>query len=100
MSGAGCSGSGNTRLQKGVLIIALDIANFTPLDDFYDHVDGLVAHVKASPTAPGFDEILTPGEIEARQTKRRLHEGIPTDNETWRQIQETAAGVGISELEF
>ena len=98
LSGAGCSGSGNTRLQNGVLMIALDIANFTPLDDFYDHVDGLVAHVKASPTAPGFDEILTPGEIEARQTERRLREGIPVDDETWRQIQETATQVGLSHL--
>jgi len=100
LSGAGCSGSGNTRLQNGVLMIVLDIANFTPLDDFYDHVDGLVAHVKASPTAPGFEEILTPGEIEARQTELRLREGIPIDDETWRQIQETAAEVGIPELEF
>ena len=100
LSGAGCSGSGNTRLQNGVLMLALDIANFTPLDDFYDHVDGLVAHVKAAPTAPGFEEILTPGEIEARQTERRLREGIPIDDETWRQIQETAAEVGIPELEF
>ena len=100
LSGAGCSGSGNTRLQNGVLMIVLDIANFTPLDDFYDHVDGLVAHVKASPTAPGFEEILTPGEIEARQTELRLREGIPIDDETWRQIQETAAEVGIPELAF
>ena len=100
LSGAGCSGSGTTRLQNGVLMIALNIANFTPLDDFYEHVEGLVTHVKASPLAPGFDQILTPGEIEARQTERRLREGIPLDDETWRQIRETAAEVGISELEF
>ncbi|RKU12749.1 dehydrogenase [Candidatus Poribacteria bacterium] len=100
LSGAGCSGSGNTRLQNGVLMIVLDIAKFRPLDDFYNHVDGLVAHVKAAPTAPGFDEILIPGEIEARQTEHRLREGIPIDDETWRQIQETAGEVGIPELEF
>lgn len=100
LSGAGCSGSGNTRLQNGVLMIVLDIASFTPLDDFYEHVDGLIAHVKASPTAPGFDEILAPGEIEARQTERRQNEGIPVDDETWRQIQETAAEVGISEFAY
>ena len=100
LSGAGCSGSENTRLQNGVLMLALDIANFTPLDDFYTHVEGLVEHVKASPVAPGFDEILTPGEIEARQTAQRLREGIPIDGETWRQIQQTAAEVGIPELEF
>ena len=100
LSGAGCSGSGNTRLQNGVLMIALDVSNFIALDDFYAHVEGLVAHVKASPPAPGVDEILTPGEIEARQTAQRLSEGIPIDDETWRQIRETAAEVGIPELEF
>lgn len=100
LSGAGCSGSGNTRLQNGVLMIAVDIAKFTELEDFYTHVEGLAAHVKASPTAPGFQEILTPGEIEARQTAQRLRDGIPIDAETWRQIRETAAEVGIPELEF
>ncbi len=100
LSGAGCSGSGNTRLQNGVLMIALDIANFTALDDFYEHIDELIAHVKASPTAPEFDEILAPGDIEARQTERRQREGIPIDDETWRQIQETAMEVGLSELKF
>ena len=100
LSGAGCSGSGNTRLQNGVLMIVLDIAKFTPLDEFYEHIDRLVAYMKSSPTAPGFDEILVPGEIEARQTERRLREGIPIDDETWRQIQETAAEVGIPELKF
>ena len=98
LSGAGCSGSGTTKVQNGVLMIAINIAQFTPMEDFYGRVDALVEHVKASPPAPGFDEILVPGEIEARQTKRRSEEGIPVDDETWRQIQETAAAVGVSEL--
>ena len=98
LSGAGCSGSGTTKVQNGVLMIAINIAQFTPMEDFYGRVDALVEHVKASPPAPGFDEILVPGEIESRQTKQRSREGIPVDNETWRQIQETAAAVGISEI--
>lgn len=96
LSGAGCSGSGNTRLQNGVLMVAIDIETFTPLDDFYTRVDELVAHVKSSPLAPGFDEILVPGEIEARREQQRSEEGIPLDDETWRQLQETAAALGIS----
>jgi uncharacterized oxidoreductase len=96
LSGAGCSGSGNTRLQNGVLMVAIDIAKFTPLEDFYTRVDELVAHVKSSPLAPGFDEILVPGEIEARREQQGSQEGITLDDETWRQIQETAAALGIS----
>jgi uncharacterized oxidoreductase len=99
LSGAGCSGSGNTQVQNGVLMVAIDIAKFTPIEDFYRRVDELVAHVKSSPLAPGFDEILVPGEIESRQANRRSREGIPIDDETWRQIQETAATLGISELD-
>ncbi len=99
LSGAGCSGSGTTRIQNGVLMITIDIAKFTPIEDFYSRVDALVAHVKSSPIAPGFNEILVPGEIELRQERLRSREGIPIDDETWRQIQETAAEVGISVLE-
>ena len=96
LSGAGCSGSGNTRLQNGVLMVAIDIETFTPLDDFYARVDELVGYVKSSPLAPGFDEILVPGEIEARREQQRSEDGIPLDDETWRQLQETAAALGIS----
>ena len=100
LSGAGCSGSDNTKVYNATLMIAIDIAQFTPLEDFYRQVDELVTYVKSSPLAPGFDEILVPGEVELRQEKRRLREGIPLDDETWRQIQETAAALGISALDF
>jgi uncharacterized oxidoreductase len=100
LSGSGCSGSGNTQICNGVLMIAIDIAQFTPIEDFYHRVDELVNYVKSSPLAPGFSEIFVPGEIELRQEKQRLQEGIPIDDETWRQIQEMAVAVGISEIAF
>ena len=49
LSGAGCSGSGTTIVQNGVLMMAINIAQFTPMEDFYGRVDALVEHVKASP---------------------------------------------------
>ena len=100
LSDSGCSGSDNTRVCNATLMIVIDIARFIALEDYHRHVEKLVTFMKCSPPAPGFDEILMPGEIESRQKQHRLREGIPVDDETWRQIQETAANVGISELIF
>lgn len=100
LSGSGCSGSENARVCNATLMIVIDIARFIPLEEYRRHIDKLETFMKNSPPAPGFDEILMPGEIESRKKQQRLSEGIPIDDETWRQIQETAANVGISELTF
>ena len=100
LSGSGCSGSNNARVCNATLMIVIDIAQFIPLEDYDRHVDKLVTFMKSSPPAPGFDGVLMPGEIESRQKRKRLSEGIPVDDETWRQIQETAAKVGISQINF
>lgn len=100
LSGSGCSGSNNARVCNATLMIVIDIAKFIPLEDYDRHIDKLVTFMKCSQLAPGFDEVLMPGEIESRQKQQRLSEGIPVDDETWRQIQETAANVGISQLNY
>jgi LDH2 family malate/lactate/ureidoglycolate dehydrogenase len=45
--------------------------------------------------AEGFTEILIPGELERRERERREKNGIPIDEETWRQITETAVRYGV-----
>jgi LDH2 family malate/lactate/ureidoglycolate dehydrogenase len=39
-------------------------------------MDALAARAKSCPRAEGFDEILIPGEPEARTAKQRLRDGI------------------------
>jgi len=93
LSGSGTIGK-DQRLSNGVLLIILDIAQFLPLEDFYKEADTFVAHVKSSPPAEGFDEILLPGEIEAKVKKQRTEEGIFVEDKTWSQIQEWATKLG------
>lgn len=50
---------------------------FMPIDRFKARMDELVLAVKAQPRAEGFDEILMPGEREARTERIRLASGIP-----------------------
>jgi len=87
LSGAGCTGSG-TRIGNAALLMVLNVAQFTPLETYYQQVDDFIDFVRSSPTAEGFDEILMPGEIELRQKEQRQKEGIFVEEETWRQVVE------------
>ena len=60
---------------------------FRPLEDFKREVDDFIRQIKRTPTAPGFDEILYPGEIEWRTTKQRSKAGIFIEDATWNRIQ-------------
>ena len=56
---------------------ALRIDAFTPLDEFKALMDGMAAHLKATPLAPGVDRIQLAGDPEHEMEERRRAEGIP-----------------------
>ena len=91
MSGAGCSRPGTNRVGNSFLATVLDIGQFRDRADFDQDVNQLSEYVKSSKLAEGFSEILVPGEPEKRERAWREKNGIPVDEETWRQISETAA---------
>jgi uncharacterized oxidoreductase len=86
----GASGKG------GLLFLAIDIENFTALDGFRDKVTVLADYVKTSPPAPGFQEVLVPGEFEHRNRQVRSKEGIDVPDVTWAEINGAAKKVGAS----
>ena len=94
LSGAGCSRAEAPRFGNAVFINVIKIENFVSIGDFKNHVDGLIEYVKSSPRMPGVDEILFPGEIEAKERKKRLESGIFIEDETWGQIAKTAEDLG------
>ena len=53
-------------------------------------------YVKASRPAAASDEVLLPGEKEARTRSQRLSEGVPLQAATWAAITATAADLGVS----
>jgi uncharacterized oxidoreductase len=95
ISGAGCSRPTTTRVGNSFTATLLDPAQFRQGADFDLDVDQLVDYVKSSKLAEGFTEILIPGEPERRERQRRERDGIPVDDETWRQIRETAERYGV-----
>ena len=95
LSGAGCARPGDNRIGNGFLAIVIDVEKVRGGDGFDADVNKLVEWVKSSALAPGFDEILVPGEPEAREHARRAKDGIPIADETWRQIAEIASRYGV-----
>jgi uncharacterized oxidoreductase len=63
-------------------------------------IQSVKAHVKSARPAPGFDEVLTPGEPEKRYAAIRSEQGIEVDDTTWRDIRAAAETLGITPAEF
>ena len=95
LSGAGCSHSSTCRLGNAMFFTVIDIEKFLPREEFLEHVRVLQEHIQASPPAPGFREVMMPGEPELREEERRRREGITIDEETWRQFEACARTLGV-----
>jgi uncharacterized oxidoreductase len=95
LSGAGCSRPDVNRIGNSFLVTVIDIARVRGMEAFEQDADGLVEYVKSSKLAPGFEQILVPGEPEELERERRLQSGIPISEEAWRQILDTASRYGV-----
>jgi LDH2 family malate/lactate/ureidoglycolate dehydrogenase len=82
---------------NGVFLQAFAVEEFQPLESFYDKVDEFVDFIKSTPRAPGFSEILLPGEAGRRREAAQL-ESIELDDETWSELTELAAELGVKEV--
>lgn len=92
LSGAGCS---RETVGRGFIAVALNIESFTSVDTFKARVDSFLKAIKNSRRAPGFDEILIPGERAQRMREKRLEEGIPLEDKVWDYIKTKAEELGV-----
>jgi LDH2 family malate/lactate/ureidoglycolate dehydrogenase len=83
---------------NGVFLEAIAVEEFQPLDEFLDRVDELIAFVKSRKTAPGFKEILLPGEQGRQNEARQIREGVEIDEATWTELKQVAVELGIHQL--
>jgi hydroxycarboxylate dehydrogenase B len=79
-----------------MLSIILDPSVFQSNAAFAAEIERFIAWVKSSETVNAAGEILMPGEVEERTKASRLRDGIELDTNTWSEIVEAAASVGIA----
>lgn len=77
------------------LILALNATAFRPEAEFVADAATFIHGLKATPPAPGFDQVLAPGEPEVQAAERRAVEGIPLPDEIWTMLQAAAHKVGV-----
>ena len=96
LSGQGCAAGERIMVSNGVLFTVYHIEHFIGLSTYFDELEALIQHVKSSRLAPGFEEILIPGEPEFRYAQRKQNEGIEVDDTTWKSICEEARMFGLN----
>ena len=76
----------------GTVILMIDISRFGALDVFQRQVDTIIDFVKTDPLE---GEVLYPGEVEARNRRERLANGVNLPEATWRELLDCAEGLGL-----
>ncbi len=76
--------------ELGLFFTLLDIDAFLPLHQFTSRMDHLIDQLKSSSSA-GTNEVLVPGEVEARTAERRAHSGVPLSGDVVAALDDLAA---------
>ena len=95
LSGAGCTRRDPPEGGNALLMVAVNVAAFVPLDEFLEEVGQFAERVKSAPPADGFEEVLLPGEKSHRVREQRLRAGMPVDESAWEQITAVAGELGV-----
>jgi LDH2 family malate/lactate/ureidoglycolate dehydrogenase len=76
--------------------LALDIDAFGDHDEFLDRAGALASEVLSSPTAPGVDRTLLPGQLEAERYADARDRGVRVDASVLEALEATAHDLGLS----
>ena len=92
---------GGLRLQGRPMRVShffmgIDIARFMPVEAFVERMQALVATVKQTEPAKGYEEVLVAGEPEWRAEAIRKREGIPLDAGVWKHLCTVAESLNVT----
>ena len=84
----------------GHFFLAMKPDLFVSIDEYRARMDRLVMAVRGAPRAEGFDEILMPGEREARLEKARRVTGVQVGPVELQSLDTAAKAVGVAPIEW
>jgi LDH2 family malate/lactate/ureidoglycolate dehydrogenase len=82
----------------GHFVMAFDIAGFLEEDEMISRMSELIQQLKSAALAPGFSEVLIPGELEWRTREEGLRSGIPFSTAAVDMLEAPAREFGIEGL--
>ncbi len=81
--------------NSGVTMLAVRADLFQPSAEYAACADEFTDRVRSVPPAPGFEEVLIPGDLEARRREARTRDGIPIPPPLWQRLQDLADSLGL-----
>jgi uncharacterized oxidoreductase len=102
LAGALC-GSGTMRPERqgrntatnGMLMIVIDPSRLVDRDWLREEIAAMTAYITASPPRNPEEPVLIPGDPERLTRAERIKNGVPVDDETWRELTVAARGVNV-----
>jgi uncharacterized oxidoreductase len=97
------TGSGTMRPERqdaesvtnGMLMIVIDPSRLVDQVWMKDEIAAMAEFITNSPPRRADEPVLIPGDPERANRARRLAEGVPIDDETWREITAAARAVNV-----
>jgi uncharacterized oxidoreductase len=97
------TGSGTMRPERqdaesvtnGMLMIVIDPARLVDRAWMIDEIAAMSAYITGSPPRRVGEPVLIPGDPERANRAARLRDGVPIDEETWREITVAARAVNV-----
>jgi uncharacterized oxidoreductase len=84
------------RVLNGMISIVIDPARLGTQQAFAKDAKSFLAWLRASRAAPGHDRVRIAGEPEREYRAQRERDGVPVDEETWKEIRAAAAKLKLS----
>src|SRR3546814_8452259 len=75
---------------------AIDVAFFTPLEEFRSRMDAMIQSLRTSRRRPGVDRIYVPGERGFREMKRLRRDGVPVAEAALEGMRSLATELGVA----
>jgi LDH2 family malate/lactate/ureidoglycolate dehydrogenase len=85
------------RSGAGQFMIAINIEAMQPLADFNARMEQMISELKSVPLAQGFDEVVYPGELEARNHETNSRLGIKLPEDTMADLRKLAIETGLQD---
>jgi hydroxycarboxylate dehydrogenase B len=97
------TGSGTMRPERqdaesvtnGMLTIVIDPSRLVDQAWMLDEIRAMASYISSSPPRNPAEPVLIPGDPERANREKRLRDGVPIDDETWREVAAAARGVNV-----
>jgi L-2-hydroxycarboxylate dehydrogenase (NAD+) len=89
-----------TPTNTGQVIVALDVARFSPVEVFKRNVDEVIRQMRNSKKMHGVEHIRLPGEQSHATSLERSAAGVPMNDTLFKELQRLASDLGIEKLPY